>query len=178
MTDLPSRVFITEEGPREGFQIEKGPITTERKIELIDALSQTGVGHIVTVSFVNPKVVPQMADAEAVVEGFEAAPGVTYSATVLNARGVERALASKKLTVPGMITAVASAAFLARNQNSTPEAQVEEQIKKIRLYREHNVPVDAGGLGAAFGCNFQGECPSPLSSSLRETCWKSPGARA
>ena len=62
-------MHITEEGPREGFQIEKGPIATARKIELIDALSQTGLDHIQIVSFVNPKNVPGMADADDVVEG-------------------------------------------------------------------------------------------------------------
>ena len=69
MSDLPAAVHITEEGPREGFQIEKGPIPTARKIELIDALSQTGLDRIQIVSFVNPKNVPGMADAEEVVRG-------------------------------------------------------------------------------------------------------------
>ena len=69
MSDLPAAVHITEEGPREGFQIEKGPIPTARKIELIDALSQTGLDRIQIVSFVNPKNVPGMADAEDVVRG-------------------------------------------------------------------------------------------------------------
>ena len=69
MSDLPAAVHITEEGPREGFQIEKGPIPTARKIELIDALAQTGLERIQIVSFVNPKNVPGMADAEDVVRG-------------------------------------------------------------------------------------------------------------
>ena len=69
MSDLPAAVHITEEGPREGFQFEKGAIPTARKIALIDALSQTGLDHIQIVSFVNPKNVPGMADAEDVVAG-------------------------------------------------------------------------------------------------------------
>ena len=64
MSDLPTAVHINEEGPREGFQIEKGAIPTARKIALIDALSQTGIDHIQIVSFVNPKNVPGMADAD------------------------------------------------------------------------------------------------------------------
>ena len=68
MSDLPSHVQINEEGPREGFQFEKGAIATDRKIALIDALSQTGINHIQIVSFVNPKNVPGMADADEVVE--------------------------------------------------------------------------------------------------------------
>ena len=75
MSDLPAAVHITEEGPREGFQIEKGAIPTARKIALIDALSQTGLDHIQIVSFVNPKAVPGMADAEEVVRRHHAAAG-------------------------------------------------------------------------------------------------------
>ena len=74
MSDLPTAVHITEEGPREGFQIEKGAIPTARKIALIDALSQTGIDHIQIVSFVNPKNVPGMADAEDVVRGITREP--------------------------------------------------------------------------------------------------------
>ena len=65
MSDLPKSVRINEEGPREGFQFEKGAIPTARKIELIDSLSKTGLKQIQTVSFVPPKNVPGMADADA-----------------------------------------------------------------------------------------------------------------
>ena len=67
MSDLPKSIRINEEGPREGFQIEPGPITTARKIELINALAETGLHHMQIVSFVNPKRVPGQADAEAVI---------------------------------------------------------------------------------------------------------------
>ncbi len=72
---LPKRVHIYEEGPREGFQIEKGPIATARKIELIDALSKTGLTDIQIVSFVDPQRVPGMADAEDVVRGIKPQAG-------------------------------------------------------------------------------------------------------
>ena len=75
MSDLPKSVRINEEGPREGFQFEKGPIPTARKIELIDACRETGLKHIQIVSFVNPKNVPGMADAEEVVQRYQAKPG-------------------------------------------------------------------------------------------------------
>ena len=75
MSDLPKRVRIQEEGPREGFQFEKGRIPTVRKIELINRLSDTGLDHIQIVSFVNPKAVPGMADAEDVVRGITPRPG-------------------------------------------------------------------------------------------------------
>ena len=75
MSDLPASVHITEEGPREGFQFEKGFIATARKIALIDALSQSGLDHIQIASFVNPKAVPGMADADEVVDGVTPRPG-------------------------------------------------------------------------------------------------------
>src|SRR5271169_1918052 len=92
MSDLPKSVRINEEGPREGFQFEKGPIATARKIELIDSLSRTGLKQIQAVSFVPPKNVPGMADADEVVKGFTRAPGVSYTGLWLNDRGLERAL--------------------------------------------------------------------------------------
>jgi hydroxymethylglutaryl-CoA lyase len=80
MSDLPRRVDIHEEGPREGFQIEPGPISTERKVALIDALSETGLTRIQIASFVNPKRVPGWADAEQVVAGIHRRDGVRYTA--------------------------------------------------------------------------------------------------
>ena len=68
MSDLPTFVTINEEGPREGVQIDPGPISTADKIKLIDALSETGLKNIQACSFVNARLVPGWADAEAVVE--------------------------------------------------------------------------------------------------------------
>ena len=93
MSDLPKSVRIDEEGPREGFQFEKGPIPTARKIELIDSLSRTGLKQIQAVSFVPPKNVPGMADADEVVKGFTRVPGVRYTGLWLNDKGLARALA-------------------------------------------------------------------------------------
>ena len=70
MSDLPTQVEIHEEGPREGFQIEPGPISTADKIRLIEALAETGLHHIQAASFVSPRIVPGWADAEDVVAGF------------------------------------------------------------------------------------------------------------
>src|SRR5579871_284648 len=118
MSDLPKSVEIHEEGPREGFQIEKGPISTARKIELIDALSDTGLREIQIVSFVNPKRVPGWADAEDVVAGFHPRAGVQYTGIWLNEKGLERAVAwSNRLTLRGGIAMTASEAFLKLNQN-------------------------------------------------------------
>jgi hydroxymethylglutaryl-CoA lyase len=159
MSELPKQVLITEEGPREGFQFEKGPIPTERKIELIDALSQTGLKQIQIVSFVSPKLVPGMADAEQVVAGFKKHPGVAYVGLSLNDKGVERALSTGRLDVKGNITLTASEAFLKRNQNRTFEENIRAQHDVIKMFRAHNVPIERGGVMAAFGCNFEGDIP-------------------
>ena len=157
--NVPNAIHISEEGPREGFQFEKGAITTARKIELIDALSQTGLDHIQIVSFVNPKAVPGMADAEAVVKGITPAPKVAYTGLWLNDKGFERALATGRLEVTGSIVLSASPPFLMLNQHRSPEQQAADQHKIIEMYKARGVPVTRGGIMAAFGCNFAGDVP-------------------
>lgn len=159
MSDLPATVQINEEGPREGFQIESASIPTDRKVELIDRLSQTGLKQIQVVSFVNPKRVPGMADAEEVVVRFKAKEGVRYTSLWLNEQGFRRALATRRLSLTGRIVLSASDAFLMRNQNWTPEDNLKSHRAMIALYNEAGVPVEHGGLMAAFGCNYQGGIP-------------------
>jgi len=159
MSDFPASVVIQEEGPREGFQFEKAAIPTARKIQLIDSLSNTGLKHIQIVSFVNPKAVPGMADAEAVVAGITPKRGVHYTGLWLNDKGLERALASGRLQVIGSIALTASEQFLLRNQKRTLAQNLEAQRRTIDMYKEHNVEVTRGTIMAAFGCNFEGDIP-------------------
>ena len=159
MSDMPKFVDINEEGPREGFQFEKGAISTVRKIELIDALSQTGLKQIQVASFVNPRNVPGWADADEVVARFEKKPGIRYTALWLNAKGFERAMAAKRLDIQGSISLTASETFLKRNQNRTMAQNLEAQRDMIALYKHHGARVDRASIMAAFGCNFEGEVP-------------------
>jgi len=159
MSDLPSNVLITEEGPREGFQFEKGAIPTERKIALIDALSQTGLDRIQVVSFVNPKAVPGMADADEVVRGITTRRHVAYTALWLNDKGFERALKQERLTNEGTIQLAASEKFLKRNQNRSAEQQLAGQHVLVEMYKANGVAVERGSVMAAFGCNFEGDVP-------------------
>jgi len=160
MSDLPGAVHISEEGPREGFQIEKGPIATARKIALIDALSHTGLDHIQIVSFVNPKAVPGMADADDVVREIKTKPGVAYTALWLNKKGFERALQfSDRLANTGTIQLSASEKFSLRNQNRNAAQQLTEQHAIVESYKLAGVPVERGSIMAAFGCNFEGDIP-------------------
>lgn len=157
MSDLPRTIRINEEGPREGFQFERGPIPTARKIELIEALSATGLAQIQVVSFVPPRNVPGMADADDVVAGLRRRPGVDYTALWLNETGLLRALRHDVLRVIGSIGLCCSAAFLARNQKRTMDENLAAQRSILAQYRAHGVPVTRGGLMAAFGCNFEGD---------------------
>jgi hydroxymethylglutaryl-CoA lyase len=159
MPDFPKAIHIQEEGPREGFQIEPGPIATARKIEFIDALSETGLEHIQIVSFVNPKKVPGMADAEDVVHGIRRKEGVNYTAVWLNDKGLERALAMPALHVEGKIAMSASEKFLMRNQNKTMQGQIDYNHRAVERFKSLDIPVTRGGINSAFGCNFQGDVP-------------------
>lgn len=160
MSDLPTTIAIKEEGPREGFQFEKGDIPTARKIELVDSLSQTGLRQIQLVSFVPAKNVPGMADAEEVVRGFRRAPAVSYTGLWLNEKGLERAIATDKLDIKGTLTLTASEKFLKRNQNRTHVENVVALHSLADAYQRHGVPVDRVSIAAAFGCNFEGDIPA------------------
>lgn len=160
MSDFPKRIRINEEGPREGFQIEKGPISTARKVELIDSLSHTGLQQIQVVSFVNPKAVPGMADAEEVVKRFTRKPGIRYTGLWLNDKGLERAIATERLDIRGSLSLTASEKFLLRNQKRTLAENMKAQESIIAMYRHYQVSVDRAGIMAAFGCNFEGDIPA------------------
>ena len=160
MSDLPRTVEIHEEGPREGFQIEPGPITTERKIELIDALSETGLKRIQIASFVNPKRVPGWADAEAVVSGIERRDGVRYTALWLNEKGLERAISLKdRLSLRGTISLCTSEPFIRRNQNRDLAENNRVQHAQIAIFKANGIPVESISMMAVFGCNFAGDIP-------------------
>lgn len=160
MTDLPARVEITEEGPREGFQIEPGPIPTADKIALIDALSATGVARIQVASFVSGKIVPGWADAEAVVAGFSPRAGVEYTALWFNAAGLARAQAfSDRLSLYGSITVTGSEAFTRKNLNRGHAEQLEAQRGHVATHQAAGVPISRVSLQAAFGCNYSGAVP-------------------
>ena len=170
MSDLPKKVDIQEEGPREGFQIEPGPISTERKIELIDALSATGLKKIQVASFVNPKRVPGWADADAVIDGFAAKEGIVYHALWLNEKGIERAMQhSDKLTHMGSISTTASETFMKHNTNRGFEINREVQRGQLKLYKKYGIEVRRASLMTAFGCNFEGSvAPGTAVERLRE----------
>ena len=170
MSDLPKFVEIHEEGPREGFQIEPGPISTVEKIKSIDALSRTGLKHIQACSFVNPRLVPGWADAEQVVEGFMAHEDVEYTGLYFNGNGLDRALAFKdKLSISGSISLTASEGFTKKNLNRTHEENVSAMKRHVTSHLELGIPVNRIGVMAAFGCNYEGDIsPDTVVQTLKD----------
>lgn len=163
---LPKRIAIHEVGPREGMQIEKNPVATADKIRLVDMLSECNFPEIEVTSFVSPKWVPQMADAEEVVAGIKARPGTAYTGIYLNSQGMVRALKTKKLTVLGKLSITASETFSKKNTNRTLEETLAEAEERIAAAREWNVKITEIGVMSAFGCNYQGDIAPDLVISL------------
>ncbi|WP_422009507.1 hydroxymethylglutaryl-CoA lyase [Reyranella sp.] len=158
MSDLPKKVEIHEEGPREGFQIEPGPISSDHKIELIEALAETGLHHIQICSFVSQRIVPGWADADEVVERVRTKPGVDFTALWFNDKGLARALKFRdKLKLYGSIALSASEGFSYKNLHRSRAQNMEAMRAQTALHLSHGIPVTRIGVMAAFGCNFQGE---------------------
>ncbi len=161
MSDLPKRVSIDEEGPREGFQSEKKAIPVADKVRLIEALADAGLKRIACVSYVNPKRVPTMADAEEVAATIRQKPGVQYAALWLNQQGLERALRGP-LHVDGGVRVTASDTFSLKNiGKSVPDAMVEQRMS-LKTFKDRGMPVEWGIILGAFGCNYEGELSSDL----------------
>jgi hydroxymethylglutaryl-CoA lyase len=148
---------MVEVAPRDGLQNEKGLISTTDKLALIDHAIAAGARRIEVTSFVNPRAVPQMADAEAVCAGLPVRDDVTYIGLVMNLRGADRALASGRIDQLGAV-AVTTDTFAMANQGQTSEGSIEAAGAIIASARA------AGKLGqatiaASFGCPFEGEVP-------------------
>jgi len=156
---LPKSITIHELGPREGMQIEKEPISTLEKIRLIDMLSECHFHEIEVTSFVSPKWVPQMADAEDVVNGFKRHEGTLYTCVYLNTQGLQRAVMTKKLDLEGSLSVTASEAFSLKNTNRTVDQTFEETEKRIESFQRFDVKASEVSVMAAFGCNYQGDIP-------------------
>jgi hydroxymethylglutaryl-CoA lyase len=149
-----SAIEIVEVGPRDGLQNESVLFTTSQKLELIGRALDAGVRRIEATSFVNPKLVPQMADAEAVAAGMPRRNGVIFIGLVLNKRGALRAIEAG-MDELGAVCA-ASDGFAARNQGTTSDASLAMCCEVVRLARAHARRAQIT-ISTAFGCPFDGE---------------------
>jgi len=174
MPTRPSRVEFREEGPREGFQIEKTTYPLADRVRLVEALAETGLRHIQVASFVSPKHVPQMADSEAFFAAIRRKPGVEYTGLWLNEQGFARARATPGVDLHGKISLYASDAFARRNNGCSAEEMAARQRRWHDLYAEAGVPVRSAIVMAAFGCNYEGEIPAArvvaLARYARDIC--------
>lgn len=168
MSDLPRTVDLTEVGPRDGLQIEPRTLTTAEKLRMIDALAASGIREIEAGSFVNPKAVPQMADANELFHQIEKRDGVRYRALWLNPKGLERALENGRVDMDGKLTITASEIFIKRNTNRSIDETFEQMPAWIAQYRAAGIATNLLGVMAAFGCNFEGYIPEERVVSLVE----------
>ncbi len=152
---MSKSIEFLEVGARDGLQNEKELISTEDKLGLINRTIAAGVRRIEVASFVNPKRVPQMADADAVCAGLEDRPDVTYIGLIMNARGAERAIATGKIDQLGAV-AVASESFAIANQGQSSDQSVEVAKTIIRMAQDAGLTGQVT-IGASFGCPFDGE---------------------
>jgi hydroxymethylglutaryl-CoA lyase len=159
MWALPKTVHLMEVGPRDGLQIEKMILTTDQKLELLEAIAAAGVKEIEVGSFVNPKAVPQMADTADVFARLRRHPGVTYRALWLNPRGLDRAVETGRVDLDGRLQLTASEAFVKRNTNRSIAETFADIPDWIARYRGAGIAPDCLGMMAAFGCNFEGDVP-------------------
>lgn len=154
--EVPSSVTIVEVGPRDGLQNESALMPTEQKVQLIEELCQAGLREIEATSFVHPKLVPQLADAEQLLAAVPRDPSVTYWTLIPNQKGLERAIAAGVKHVVVVIST--SEAHNKANINMTVDESVERLKPLVTLAHEKGITV-RGGVATAFGCAIQGEVP-------------------
>lgn len=159
---MSSKVEILEVGPRDGLQNEPEIVSTEAKLGMIMRLLDAGVRRIEVASFVNPKRVPQMGDAEAVIAGLPDRADASYIGLCLNKRGVLRAIESRDGNKRGVDEAgcvvIATDSFGLRNQNQTVEQGIAENVEMLRLAKSAGLKPQVT-ISVAFGCPFEGEVP-------------------
>ena len=153
MTPYPANVIIEEQGMRDGLQSEHTIVPTAKKLELINALVDAGLQRVQVASFVNPRLIPQMADAEKLCAGLQERPGVIFSALVLNARGIERATAAGLKHVSASISA--SDTHSRKNANVSLVDARRQLSDMIKIGKSRGLTV-GGGLQCVFGCRFEG----------------------
>jgi len=159
MSTLPKFVEFHEEGPREGFQMEKEIYPLAQRIRLIEMLADSGLKQVQVGSFVNPRAVPQMADTAQLFGGIKKKTGVFYSALWLNEKGFETARNTPGVDLAGMLLFYTTNPFSIRNNNCSVAENQQRQVEWMKLYDRHDVAVKSIYVVTAFGCNYQGEVP-------------------
>jgi len=153
----PTEVILEEQGLRDGLQVESTLLPTEKKVALIHRLIDAGLKRIQIGSFVNPKLVPQMADTAAVFAAVQKHTDVLLNALVLNTKGVERAIEAGFTHVAASISA--SDTHSRKNANKSLQEAMAEFEQMVRTAKAAGLRV-RGGLQCAFGCRYEGQIPA------------------
>jgi hydroxymethylglutaryl-CoA lyase len=153
---VTSDITIVEVSPRDGLQNEPVILSTDAKVELITQLVDAGARRVEAVSFAHPKLVPAMADAEAVMERVPRRPGVSYAGLVLNRRGLDRALRTGVDEVNAVVAVTDT--FSGKNQNMTTAEAMRDALAVVADARAAGLFTTLT-LSVAFGCPFEGEVP-------------------
>lgn len=152
----PSKVTVVEVGPRDGLQMEKTFIPTETKVAIINAMTRAGIRRMEVTSFVSPKVIPQLRDAEEVMKSIQRQPGVTYIALVPNRKGAERAIAAGADAIK--IVLCTSESYNRRNVGLSVDESVADGAAILELTRASGKAAEVV-IGLAFGCPLEGPIP-------------------
>lgn len=153
LASVPKRVTLVEVGPRDGLQNEAAVVPTTEKIRYVDALTAAGLPVVEATSFVDPRWIPQLADADEVMRGIDRRKGVRYPVLVPNVKGMERALAAGAHEVA--VFTAASETFNKKNTNATIAESIERFAPVVALASERGVRV-RGYVSTAFGCPYEG----------------------
>jgi isopropylmalate/homocitrate/citramalate synthase len=160
---MPGRVTVVEVGPRDGLQNEARVVPTEAKVRFVEALADAGLPVVEATSFVSPRAIPQLADADAMLPAVRRRPGVRYPVLVPNARGLERARAAG---------ADAIAVFTAASETFTGRNIGMSIAESLAAFEPVLAEARAGGMwtrgyvSTAFGCPYEGEVPPPAVASV------------
>jgi hydroxymethylglutaryl-CoA lyase len=153
MNYYPQKIVIEEQGLRDGLQSIKTFVPTHKKLEMIGAIADAGLKRIQVTSFVHPKLVPQMADAEDLCKDLDKSRNVHYSALVLNTKGIERAANVGLKHVDASISA--SNTHSRKNANASLQEARRRIAEMIKAGQEHGLMIRSG-LQCVFGCRFEG----------------------
>jgi hydroxymethylglutaryl-CoA lyase len=149
-------VKIVEVGPRDGLQNEKSVVATDVKVELINRLSAAGFANIEATSFVSPKWVPQLTDANEVMERISRRPGTIYSVLAPNLKGAQNAIAARADEI--VIFTAASQTFCQKNINCSIEQSLERYAAVAEMVKENGLRL-RGSISCSFGCPYEGDIP-------------------
>ncbi|MDX1487108.1 MAG: hydroxymethylglutaryl-CoA lyase [Acidiferrobacterales bacterium] len=153
MKTYPQRMKIVEVGPRDGLQNEPTPIDTDAKVAFVDRLGDAGLSVIETTSFVSPKWIPQLSDADEVMARIQRKPGVSYPVLVPNIQGMERALAAGVEEVA--VFTAASETFSRKNTNCSIDESIERFQPVVARAKKEGMQV-RGYISCALGCPYEG----------------------